>query len=148
MGKLHFSVLSVLGYSPLCNLRFLISITALYKQLQCNLNHEISHEYPVYWFSVYKYNHAESVMYVIIYQLIIRSLSLELCTPSMPGCILCWFDVDWSFPYQDGRHFADIFKCNFLNENYCISIEVKFPGIQITALRWTDDKPSSEFMMT
>ena len=45
MGKLHFSVLHVLGFSPLRNLCFLISITALYKELQFNLIHEISHEY-------------------------------------------------------------------------------------------------------
>ena len=27
-------------------------------------------------------------------------------------------------PRQNGRHFADIFKCIFLNENVCVSIKI------------------------
>ena len=38
-------------------------------------------------------------------------------------------------PGQNGRHFADdIFKCTFMNENFCISIQIslKFvPGVPI-----------------
>ena len=63
-------------------------------------------------------------------------------------------------PRQNGRHFADnIFKCIFLNENVCISINISlkfvpkgpinnFPTlIQIVGWCQTGDKPLSELMM-
>ena len=62
---------------------------------------------------------------------------------------------------QNGRHFPDMFKCNFLNENASISIKIsespKFvpkcpiniiPAMfQIMAWRWLGDKPLSEPMV-
>ena len=62
-------------------------------------------------------------------------------------------------PRENGRHFADIFKCIFLNENVWIPVEislrfvVKGPINNITALvqimawRRSGDKPLSEPMM-
>ena len=62
-------------------------------------------------------------------------------------------------PRQNGRYFANIFKCIFLNENVWISLEIslKFvpmvrisniPAlIQIMAWRRPGDKPLSESMM-
>ena len=70
----------------------------------------------------------------------------------------------WPFntlrPRQDGRHFADdIFKCIFVNENVCISINISLKFIpkgpidnipalvEIMAWRRLGDKPLSEPMM-
>ena len=63
-------------------------------------------------------------------------------------------------PRQNGRHFADVFKCIFLNENAWIEIKIslmfvpnKGPINNIPALvrimvwRWLGDKPLSELMM-
>ena len=64
-------------------------------------------------------------------------------------------------PRQNRRHFADdVFKCNYLNENVWIPIEIllefvpkgsfnNIPAlVQIVAWRRTGDKPLSEPMMT
>ena len=62
-------------------------------------------------------------------------------------------------PRQNGRHFADIFKCIFLNENVWIPIAISLKFIpkgpinniaalvQIMARRRSGDKPLSEPMM-
>ena len=67
------------------------------------------------------------------------------------------FLINTSRPRQNGRHFPDdIFKCIFLNENVCISIEISLmfvpkgpinniPAlVQIMAWRRPGDKPLSE----
>ena len=71
-----------------------------------------------------------------------------------------WQHLNSLRPRQDGRHFADVFKCNFLNENAWIPIKKSlkfFPKgpinnipalVQIMAWRRTGDKPLSEPMMT
>ena len=61
-------------------------------------------------------------------------------------------------PGQDGWHFAgNIFKCLFLNENFCLLIFNLLPlgsidnmsyVVQVLAWRWTGSKPLSELMMT
>ena len=64
-------------------------------------------------------------------------------------------------PEQHGRHFAaDIFKCIFLNENFCILIEIwlrlvpeglidnKSALVQVMACRLFGDKPLPESMLT
>ena len=64
-------------------------------------------------------------------------------------------------PGQNGHHFADdIFKCIFVNEKFCILIEISLKFVpkglidnnpalvQITAWRWIGDKPLSEPMLT
>ena len=38
-------------------------------------------------------------------------------------------------PWQDGRHFPDIFKCIFLNESAWISIKISLKFVQSTILR-------------
>ena len=63
--------------------------------------------------------------------------------------------VNSSSPGQNGRHLADdIFKCNFLNEKFCILIQIalkfvpegtidnKWALVQVMAWRRTGDKPS------
>ena len=62
-------------------------------------------------------------------------------------------------PRQDGRHFADIFRYIFLNENVWISINISLKFVpngqnnnilalvQIMAWGWPGDKPLSEQMM-
>ena len=62
-------------------------------------------------------------------------------------------------PRQYGRHFPDIFKCIFLNENVCILIKISLKFVpkgpinnipalvQIMAWRRSGDKPLSEPMM-
>ena len=61
---------------------------------------------------------------------------------------------------QNRRHFADVFKCNFLNENVWIQIKISLKFVpkgrinnipvlvQLMAWHLTGDKPSSEPMMT
>ena len=61
---------------------------------------------------------------------------------------------------QNRRHFADVFKCNFLNENVWIPIRISLKFVpkgpinnipalvQIMAWRRTGDKPLSEPMMS
>ena len=61
---------------------------------------------------------------------------------------------------QNRRHFADVLKYNFLNENVWIPIEISLKFVpkgpinnipalvQIMAWRWTGDKSLSEPMMT
>ena len=69
--------------------------------------------------------------------------------------------INSSLPCQNGRHFTDvIFKCIFMNENFCISIQIslrfvpKDPSdnksslVQVMAWRRTGDKPLSEPMLT
>ena len=63
-------------------------------------------------------------------------------------------------PKQNGRHFADdIFKCNFVNENVCIPIQISLKFVpkvpiknipalvQIIGWRRAGDKPLSEPMI-
>ena len=62
-------------------------------------------------------------------------------------------------PRQNGRHFADMFKCIFLNENVWILVEISLTFVpkgsiknipslvQIMAWRRPGDKPLSEAMM-
>ena len=62
-------------------------------------------------------------------------------------------------PRQNGRHFPDIFKCIFLNENLWISIKISLKFVhkgpinntpallQTMAWRRTGDKPLSEAMV-
>ena len=65
-----------------------------------------------------------------------------------------------SSPPHNGRHFTDdIFKCIFMNEKFCISIQIslkfvpkglinnKSALIQVKAWRWTGDKPLPESML-
>ena len=63
-------------------------------------------------------------------------------------------------PGQNGRHFADVFRCIFMNEKFCILIKIslKFVSmgpidnnpalIKIMAWRWIGDKLLSEQMPT
>ena len=64
-------------------------------------------------------------------------------------------------PGQNGRHFADdIFRCIFVNENFCILIKISLKFVPrgpvdnnsafvyIMAWRWMGDKPLSEQMLT
>ena len=73
---------------------------------------------------------------------------------------VCGFNINISRPRQNGRHFTDgIFKCIFLNENACISINIslKFiPGRQminiptlVQMMAWCrpGDKPLSKPLM-
>ena len=62
-------------------------------------------------------------------------------------------------PRQNRCHSADVFKCNFLNENVSIPIKISLKFVpkgpinnipalvEIMAWHWTDDKPLSEPMM-
>ena len=69
--------------------------------------------------------------------------------------------VNSSPPGQNGRHFPDdILKCIFMNENFCILIEISLKFVpngpiknipalvQIMAWRQPGDKPLSEPMLT
>ena len=64
-------------------------------------------------------------------------------------------------PMQNGRHFpADIFKCIFINEKFCILIRISLKFVlkgpinnilvlgQIMVWRWPGDKPLSEPKLT
>ena len=66
-------------------------------------------------------------------------------------------DINSSSPGQNGRHFAaEIFKCRFMNEKYCISIQIslkmipkgpienKSALVQVMVWRRTGDKLLSE----
>ena len=80
---------------------------------------------------------------------------------TMDVIIYPWISVNSLSPRQNRRHFAyDVFKCNFLNENVWIPIEISLKFVpkalinnipalvQIMAWRRTGDKPLSEPMMT
>ena len=93
----------------------------------------------------------------------------ERCAQSPLSCAWVWWGIDSmlhiSFQIntfrtrQDGRHFANIFECIFLNEDISISINISltfvpeeqinnFPAlVQIMAWWWPGDKPLSEPMM-
>ena len=72
--------------------------------------------------------------------------------------ILKWIESTTHAPGQNRHHFADIFKCIFMNENFCtlIWISLKFVSkgpiestlIQIMAWRRTGDKPLPEPILT
>ena len=84
----------------------------------------------------------------------------SLCTVHVAAILFGLQCVNSSPPRKNGRHFADnIFKCIFMNEKFCILIEIsmKFVPkgpidnnsalIQVMAWSRTGDKPLSEPML-
>ena len=75
--------------------------------------------------------------------------------------VLIFIQFNSSSLGQNGHHFADdIFKCIFINEKFCISIQIlqkfvpngpinnKSALVQVMTWRWTGDKPLPETMLT
>ena len=91
------------------------------------------------------------------YQYLIWSwkILIHKLQPHLPGANGLKLCINTLRPRQNGRHFADIFKRIFLNENIKISLKFVPKGsfnnisalVQIMAWRRPGDKPLSESMM-
>ena len=107
----------------------------------------ISHEFPIIW---------RTILIALIIQTPI--VAFPVFRPPWYSNVFCV--INTLRPRQNGRHFTDdIFKCIFLNENTCISLEISLKFVrkvqinnilalvQIMAWHRPGDKPLSEPML-